>query len=423
MVWNVRRPLAVICSLALLLVAAACGPQPPPGERIESDRQRVMDPQVPAADWSEQAQGSAALALKMYQQVRGTPGNLFFSPHSVNICMAMLYAGARGDTESQMAGALEFRLPQARLHPFFNRLDLELNSRGRDAKEFRLDILNATFGQAGYTFLAPYLDTLAINYGAGLNLLDFAADPEGSRRQINDWVENRTERRIKDLLPDDAITSFTRLVLANAIFFKAAWLKKFKQDNTVDADFDTGSGTVTVPTMVETMDDASYARDSGYQAAAIPYDGQELSMVIILPDRGTLASFEKALDAAKLAEILGRLQSTAVHLSLPRFKIDYKLELVQVLKALGMVDAFSMKADFSGINGKRDLYVSGAFHKAFIEVDETGTEAAAATAAVVTLKGSVAGETLKADRPFIFLIRDDETGAVLFIGRVVDPSR
>jgi serpin B len=423
MVCNVRRPLAVVCSLVLLLVAAACGPQPPPGDRVESDKQRVMEPQVAASDWVNQVRGNTTLALKIYQQERGQAGNLFYSPHSITFCMAMLYAGARGDTESQMAGALEYLLPQARLHPFFNKLDLELNSRGKGSRPFRLDIVNATFGQTGYTFLAPYLDTLAINYGAGLNLLDFQADPEGSRRLINDWVDSRTGGRIKDLLPDGSISSLTRLVLANAIYFKADWLKKFEKDDTRDADFDTGSRTVTVPTMHSTQKKASYGKGSGYQAASIPYDGEEVSMVIIVPDRGAMASFEQGLDVTLLDEILARMEPITVDLALPRFKFEYDLDLMRVLKALGMNDAFSEKADFSGLDGRRDLFVSGVFHKAFVEVKEEGTEAAAATAAGAVATSMPASVSLEVDRPFVFLIRDRETGAILFMGRVVDPSR
>ena len=434
MLWMLRRALVPTLSLALLLGAApGCGPEEEEdvfaGDEVRSDKQRVASPQVAAGDMTKQVAGDTAFALDVYQQVRGKPGNLFYSPHSISICLAMLHAGARGNTEAQMAKALQYVLPQATLHPFFNKLDLELASRGQgkkaaDGKAFRLNIVNATWGQKGYSFLAPYLDTLALNYGAGLRVLDFAASPEGSRKVINDWVEKETEQRIKDLLPAGSIDSLTRLVLSNAIYFNAAWLKPFEEKDTKKEAFNLdGGGTITVPTMHGKLDQSSYAKGAGYEAVTLPYDGDELSMVVIVPDKGTLATFEKGLNATALKGILDKMKMAKVNLSLPKFKVEHELDLKKVLKALGMTDAFGMGADLSGINGKKDLFVTGAFHKAFVKVNEAGTEAAAATAVVSGLGSVPEYVSLKVDRPFIFLIRDHATGAVLFVGRVADPGK
>ena len=435
MLWmTLRRALVPTLTVTLLLGAShGCGPAEeedvPAGDEVKSDKQRVTSPQVAAGDMTQQVAGDTAFALDVYQQVRGKAGNLFFSPHSISICLAMLHAGARGNTEAQMAKALQYVLPQATLHPFFNKLDLDLASRGKgkkaaDGKAFRLNIVNATWGQKGYSFLAPYLDTLALNYGAGLRVLDFAASPEGSRKTINKWVEQQTESRIKDLLPAGSIDSLTKLVLSNAIYFNAAWLKPFEVKDTKKEAFNLdGGGTVTVPLMHGTLNQSSYAKGAGYEAVTLPYDGNELSMVVIVPDKGTLATFEKGLTAAVLKGILDKLKFTKVALSIPKFEFEHELNLAKALKALGMTDAFDMGADLSGINGKKDLYITGAFHKAFVKVNEAGTEAAAATAVVAGNLSAPSPVTVKVDRPFIFLIRDHATGAVLFVGRVADPSK
>ena len=434
MVWMLRRALVPAFSVALLLGAASgCGPEEEDdvfaGDEVRSDKKRVASPQVAAGDMTKQVQGDTAFALDVYQQVRGKPGNLFYSPHSISICLAMLYAGAKGNTEAQMAKALEYVLPQASLHPFFNKLDLDLASRGKgkkaaDGKAFRLNIVNATWGQKGYTFLTPYLDTLALNYGSGLRVLDFSADPEGSRKTINRWVEQKTEQRIKDLLPGGSIGPLTRLVLTNAIYFNAAWLKPFEEKDTKKKVFHLdGGGTVTMPTMHGKLDQSSYAKGAGYEAVTLPYDGNELSMVVIVPDKGTLATFEKGLTAAVLKGILDKMKFTKVVLSIPKFEFEHELNLAKALKALGMTDAFGMGADLSGINGKKDLFVTGAFHKAFVKVNEAGTEAAAATAVVADLGSVPKYVPLEVDRPFIFLIRDHATGAVLFVGRVANPGK
>jgi len=327
-----------------------------------------------------------------------------------------------------MADALHFTLPQDRLHPAFNSLDLALASRGdgaegQDGEGFRLNIVNALWGQTGYKFLDAFLDTLAENYGAGLRLLDFASDPEASRGIINDWVSDQTEGRIEDLIPQGLINQLTRLVLTNAIYFNAAWAEPFEESQTKDGAFHLLDGSqVTVPMMWHSAS-YGYAAGEGYQAVELPYDGYELSMVILLPEAGGFERFEDSLDASQLDAILGSLGHQQVALTLPKFEFESEFGLADALMALGMVDAFSMDADFSGMDGTQELFVREVVHKAFVSVDEAGTEAAAATAVIMQLKG-MATEPIQVtvDRPFLFLIRDLETGALLFVGRVLDPA-
>jgi serpin B len=340
----------------------------------------------------------------------------------------MTYAGARGKTERQMAEALHFTLPQGWLHPAFNGLDLELARRGegnasRNDEGFRLNVVNAIWGQKGYSFLPEFLDTLAENYGAGLRILDFASAPEKSRVTINDWVDEQTEGRIEDLIPPDAINSDTRLVLTNAIYFNAAWDKPFGESSTRDGPFYLlDGGEVSAPMMRQT-EYHGYAESDGYQAVELLYDGEELSMVILLPDASEFETFERSLDAARVSQIVGALGRRPVDLTMPKFEFDSDFSLGESLSAMGMPDAFSSAADFSGMTGERDLSISDVIHQAFVAVDEAGTEAAAATAVVMVEIAAVIDDPVPVvvDRPFIFLIRDIETGTILFVGRVVNP--
>jgi serine protease inhibitor len=420
----------LVGTLTLLSLAlGGCGAQEEElygGEEARSDKQRLASPVVPASDLQAQVKGNTTFAFELYQRLCGDPGNLFFSPHSISLALAMTHAGAKNTTEKQMEQVLSF-LPQAKLHPALNKLDLELAKRGQGAKgadgsPFRLNVVNATWGQRGYAFLPGYLDTLALNYGAGLRLLDFAEQPEPSRKTINGWVEQKTEQRIKDLIPSGTITNATRLVLTNAIYFNASWDKPFKPEMTKTEPFTTLAGAQVKVPMMNGSFGASYTRGTDFTAAALPYDGHELSMLIIVPEAGKFDSFEKALTAAKLDQIIKGLAAAQLTIKLPRFGFTKPIKLAKTLTAMGMIDAFSGEADFSGIDGSRSLFISEVLHKAFVKVDENGTEAAAATAVVMPGSGPPQPETLLADRPFIFLIRDHATGAVLFVGRVVDPS-
>ncbi len=405
----------------------SCTDASKPGCVVASEKPRLVNPGASDAEVEATVDGNTAFALDLYQQLRTEKGNLFYSPFSISEALAMTFAGARGTTETEMAAALRFTLPQTKLHPAFNAIDLALASRGKgaagkDGQGFRLNITNALWGQTGYSFEAPFLDTLAESYGAGMHVVDFAEAAESSRTLINDWVSDRTETRIKDLLPKGSITSDTRLVLTNAIYFNAAWATPFEPANTKPADFTISDGSkVQAQTMSDTQD-LDYGSGADYAAVELPYDGNELSMVMILPPQGGLDAFEASLTPARLTSILDGMNNHIVTISMPRFKIDSSFSLRDQLTKLGMPTAFSTAADFSGIDGKGGLSISAVVHKAFVDVSEAGTEAAAATGVVVGVTSAPPPAEIHLDHPYLFLIRDNATRTILFLGRVENPT-
>lgn len=422
----------LVALLAIVLVVAGCGGSP--GTEVEtpavaaSNLQRETSPQVGESDLAALVNGNTAFALDLYQALKNEDGNLLLSPYSISIALAMTYAGAHGDTEQEMAATLHYLLSQDRLHPAFNALDLELAKRGQDAagkdgEPFRLKIANATWGQKDYAFLAQYLDTLGANYGAGLRLLDFASAPEPSRITINGWVEDQTEGRIKDLIPQGLIDPDTRLVLTNAIYFNAAWLYPFQDELTADGRFTLLDGSRATVPMMHQQESLGFFHGDGYVAVELPYAGSEVSMVVLLPDSGRYEAFESGLTADGLNAALDGLSCQQVELAMPRFEFEAEFGLARTLKAMGMPTAFSGAADFSGMTGDRALCISDVLHKAFVSVDEDGTEAAAATAVIMRETSAPAGpQAVVVDRPFMFLIRDIQTGSILFLGRVLDPA-
>jgi len=418
----------LVIVLLLPVIASIQMAQPAAGEVLQSDKERITSPDVSTSEQALLVEGNSAFAFELYQALKEEEGNLFYSPYSISLALAMTYAGARGETAQQMADTLQFLLEQDRLHPAFNWLDAELASRGegaegKDGEGFRLNIVNAIWGQKGYSFLSTFLDVLAENYGAGLRILDFIAETEKSRLIINEWVSNQTEQRIKDLIPQGAIDALTRLVLTNAIYFNAAWENPFDEDITADGLFHLlDGGQVSVPMMRQT-ESFSYTEGEGYQAVELLYDGGELSMVILLPEAGNFEAFEEGLQTQQVSDIISGLQPTEVALTMPRFEFDSEFGLKDTLAGMGMPIAFTENADFSGMTGKRELLISDVVHKAFVAVDEAGTEAAAATAVIMALTAVPEPPVeVTLDRPFIFLIRDIETGAILFVGRVLNPA-
>jgi len=427
-----KKVVVIVLALVLLspVIASVQLAQPAVAGEVKSDKQRVTSPNVLTDEQALLIEGNSAFAFQLYQALREEEGNLFYSPYSISLALAMTYAGANGETAQQMADTLQFLLDQERLHPAFNWLDAELAKRGegaqgKDGEGFRLNIVNAIWGQKDYEFLSDFLDVLAENYGAGLRILDFITEAEKCRVTINDWVSDQTEGRIEDLIPPGTISDLTRLVLTNAIYFNAAWAYPFIKDATADGPFYLlAGGQVTVPMMRQT-ESFGYADGEGYQAIELPYDGGELSMVILLPEAGTFETFEKGLQAQQVDAIIGDLQGIRVTLTMPRFEFDSEFGLTDTLDWMGMPIAFSPdEADFSGMTGNRELFISDVIHKAFVAVDEAGTEAAAATAVVVGTTSIPVEPPVQVtiDRPFIFLIRDVETGAILFVGRVLNPS-
>jgi serpin B len=421
----IKKLIAILVTVLLLPVMACT--EPAPGELLRSDKERITSLDVSTSEQALLVEGNSAFAFDLYQALREQEGNLFYSPHSISVALAMTYAGARGQTTEQMAATLQFLLEQERLHPAFNWLDAELATRGegaagKDGEGFKLNIINAIWGQKGYEFLTEFLDVLAENYGAGLRILDFVNETEESRLAINDWVSDQTEERIKDLIPEGILSPATALVLTNAIYFNAAWEYPFNENMTADGPFYLiDGGQVTVPMMEQTEVFGYYTDGEGYQAVELLYDGDELSMVILLPEDDQFEVFEEGLQAARVSDIISDLQPTGVTLRMPRFEFESEFNLNDPLKDMGMTAAFGAGADFSGMTGSPDLYIRAVLHQAFVSVDESGTEAAAATAVVMEEEAPEPLVELTIGRPFIFLIRDIETGAILFIGRVMNP--
>jgi serpin B len=366
-------------------------------------------------------------AFSLYQKIAGAEPNrgknVFFSPYSISTALGMTYAGARGETAQQMAAALRFNEDQEALHRSFRDLAARLDGTG---KPYQLKIANALWGQRDFPFEAQYLSLIEKYYAGGFQTLDFAQAPEAGRTTINQWVERQTAGKIQELLRSGDISPATRLVLTNAIYFKGEWETSFDIKQTRPAPFKVIPGnTVEVPMMVRTGQ-LPYTETDTLQAVELPYAGKDLAMVLLLP-KDDLGSLEQYLSRQQVGILLTQMQSTRLSLQLPRFKFDarYALQNQEYLPALGMVDAFdSRKADFSGLTGRRDLAVSGVFHKAFIDVNESGTEAAAATGGAVSLTSLPSREIVfRADHPFLFLIHHKPTGSILFMGRIANPAQ
>lgn len=415
--------------LVALLGTAGCGPLPPAdAAQAMSDKPRDTQPVTAPEDVDALAEGNAAFAFDLYRTLKEDAGNLFLSPYSISVALAMTQAGAAGETARQMTETLHFTLPANRLHAAFNAYSLDLESRARAESEgtpFELSIANSLWGQRDFPFRPEFLDVLATHYGAGMRLVDYAADPEGARQAINGWVSDETREKIQNLVPEGAIDAMTRLVLANAIYFKAGWRDPFDASATSPEAFHRLDGsTVEVP-MMRQEQSFGYAAGEGIQAIELPYQGGETSMLILLPAEGGFEAFEDGLEAQALEAILAGVTYRPVVLSLPKFSYESAFSLNDALEDLGMADAFDPgRADFSGMDGARDLYISNVLHKAFVAVDEKGTEAAAATAVIMAETSMPVDPptVVSVDRPFIFLIRDSRAGSILFLGRVMDPT-
>ncbi len=402
-----------------------------PMDEARSSLPRSSSTAPTVADRQLLTSGNQACAIDLYRQLSNDPqrrsDNLFFSPLSISVAMAMTYAGARGGTADEMARALRFTLPQERLHPAFGWLDLQLENRGqgaqgKDGQPFRLSVSNSLWGERQASFASPFLDTLAQHYGAGIKLLDFIASPDPSRLRINDWVAQRTEQRIRNLLPDGSISSDTRLVLVNAVYFNAAWQHQFSATATTDASFTRLDGTTATVALMNQTAYFSYAEGNGYQVVELPYDGGELSMLVLLPAAGQFRAFEQSLDSTKFTEIQAALRSSYVRLGLPKFKLEGGFSVKTALQALGMNAAFGDTADFSGISTSAGWRIFDIYHKGYADVDERGTEAAAATGVVVGVTSAPPEPIVfRADRPFLFAIVDRPTNTLVFLGRFVAP--
>ena len=426
--------LASLASSSLLLVGCSSetkGDEPPPIETVKSSLARNTTPTLSAPELAAFESGEAAFALDLYKKTIALPDSadkdVLLSPHSVSTALAMTYAGSKGETKAEMKKALHFDLDDDRLHTAFNYLDLALESRGKgqpgkDGKPFRLKVTNTLWGQKGVTFQSPFLDRLAVDYGAGMNVLDFGQNVAAANT-INRWVEFQTEDRIKDLVPADVLSSLTRLVLVNAVYFNAGWQTKFTEGATTPAPFTKTDGSTIDVDMMHGGGKLPYFSGDGFEAVELPYEGNEVSMLVIAPTKGSFATFESSLTGAGVLDILAGLQTKAVDLSFPKHKVESSFSLVKPLKALGMERAFGA-ADFTGIIADADLAITEILHKTFAAVDENGTEAAAATAVIVNETSAQPGDPVKmtVDRPFFTAIVDKQTKTILFFGRVLQPK-
>jgi serpin B len=395
--------------------------------------QAVCAAQTSASATSDKAavvESNNAFAVELYGQLRNQDGNLFFSPESISTALAMTYAGARGDTAAEMAKTLHFTLPPERLHPAMGALLSDLNAAH---KGYQLRVADSLWAQQDYVFLPDFLKLTKSDYGAGFNKVDFKGATEAARLTINQWVEQRTDNKIKELLQPGVLDSLTKMVLTNAIYFKGDWRTAFPKAGTEDEDFHLSAARNVKAPLMHLSEGFDYFDGGTFQALAIPYKSGDLSMIVFLPKEiGGLPALEESLTASHMKQWLDQLHWVPkVILTMPKFKMTRQFGLAGTLGAMGMPRAFDPgNADFSGMTGNRDLYISAVIHKAFIDVNEEGTEAAAATA--VVMRGPTAmpprfqlppPPVFRADHPFVFLIRDNRSGGILFMGRVTDPTK
>jgi serpin B len=409
---------AAVALVLIGLLGGSLGILWQPGQAADPVKPKPpADPVQVKTDKSAVVKGNTEFALDLYGRLRTQEGNLFLSPYSVSTALAMTSAGARENTLSQMEKTLRFPVEQDRLHPAFGALIGDTKA----GKGYQLSVANALWCQVNFPIRDEFLTTNEKHYGGKPTGVDFGKTEE-ARQTINQWVEQRTQDKIKELLKPGILDKLTRVVLTNAIYFKGDWADKFKKEDTHDAPFLAAGGKkVNVPLMSQTAEFPTL-READFAALELPYAGKELSMVVFLPRQSDgLADFEKSLTAEKLHGWLGKLKPQKINVLLPRFQVKADFRLDEQLKAMGMSDAFSRTANFAGINGKKDdLYIGAVVHQAFVDVNEEGTEAAAATAVVIRTRSEP--PQFRADHPFFFLIRDQRTGSILFMGRLVEPK-
>ena len=379
----------------------------------------------PKAKQPAHAARANAIAFKFYAKEAAKPGNLFFSPYSVYTAFAMAYEGAKGKTATEIASVFSFQPKTPDLRASLAALNRDLAAATREA-EFKQ--ANSFWAQQDYKFLPAYLNTLRGTYRAEARQADFKNKTEEARAMINGWTEGQTNGRIKDLFPPGGLDALSRLVLVNAVYFKGKWVTTFNKELTFDGDFNKADGTQVKVRMMSAPqpEPGLYFADEELQALRLPYKGG-LSMLVLLPRKGGkgLPGLEGELSEKKLAAVRAGLSEQKVKVFIPRFTFSSGFSLNGALAALGMPTAFTDGADFSGMDGSKKLYIQKAFHKAFVEVNEEGTEAAAATGIAMGVKSMPMFDVavFRADRPFLFFIEDPKTGLILFMGRVEDPTR
>nr|XP_019607959.1 PREDICTED: leukocyte elastase inhibitor [Rhinolophus sinicus]XP_019607960.1 PREDICTED: leukocyte elastase inhibitor [Rhinolophus sinicus]XP_019607961.1 PREDICTED: leukocyte elastase inhibitor [Rhinolophus sinicus] len=353
-------------------------------------------------------------------------GNIFISPISISSALAMVVMGTRGTTAAQLSKALYFNTVEE-IHSRFQSLNADINKRGAP---YILKLANRLYGEKTYNFLPEFLASTQKMYGAELASVDFQHTSEDARKMINEWVKGQTEGKIPELLVAGVVDNMTKLVLVNAIYFKGNWQEKFMKEATTDAPFRLNKKDTKVVKMMyqKKKFPYGYIQDLKCRVLELPYQGEELSMVILLPDdiedeSTGLKKIEKQLTLEKLREWTKpeNLDLIEINVSLPRFKLEESYNLNSHLARLGIEDLFNSKADLSGMSGARDLFISKVVHKSFVEVNEEGTEAAAATAGIATFCMLMPEENFVADHPFIFFIRHNPSTNILFLGRLSSP--
>jgi serpin B len=359
-------------------------------------------------------------ALDLYLKLEDEEGNIFFSPYSIFVALAMTYEGARGKTAEEMQSVFHFPEDENIRRPSFAKIYNLVNKKN---KKYELHTANALWAQKDYKFLDEYINAIKKYYVGEVTNVDFAKATENARLSINKWVEEQTNDKIKDLIPPGVLNALTRLVLTNAIYFKGLWVKQFDKKETREEDFRVSpEKTVKVPMMSIIGEEFNYYETEKLQIIELLYEGEDLSMLIIIPKENDLKSLEESLSLEKLSELRSNLSEQQVDVYIPKFKFETKYFMVKTLKEMGMPTAFSMDADFSGMDGTKDLFIANVIHQAFVDVNEEGTEAAAAAGVVMELK-AVMPTVFRADHPFIFMIQERETNNILFLGRVIDPTQ
>jgi serpin B len=379
---------------------------------------------IPASKAVGVVEGNNLLALDLYAKYKTEKGNIFFSPFSISSALAMTYEGARGRTAEEMKDVLHLPEDINVLREEYYALYQGINAKD---KKYELSTANALWAQKDYRFLQEYFSLVEKNYAGKVTNLDFATDTENSRQTINKWVEDQTKEKIKNLIPAGYILPSTVLVLTNAVYFKGEWVRKFDAKKTIDMDYMTGTGTtVKSRAMVSTGKESrfNYMEDDAMQVLEMPYSGDDLSMLVLLPKGDDLEKMEQLLSAETLAKIRNGLKNEQVNTYFPKFQFETKYYMEKDLQEMGMKDAFSGNADFSGMTGVKDLFISHVIHQAYVEVNEEGTQAAAATAVIMDKLAAPQEQihTFKADHPFVFIIQQKSSGNILFMGRVSDPT-
>ncbi len=379
---------------------------------------------IPIGELLNVVEANNQFAIEFYSKLKSEEGNLFFSPYSLSTALAMTYEGAKGQTAEEMESVFHFpKDPEKRRTGYLGLYSL-LN---KENKSYELSTANALWAQKDFPFVEEYFDIINQYYGGKVTNLDFKTKTEESRETINSWVEEQTKDKIKDLIPNGLLSPDTRLVLTNAIYFKGKWVVPFEEENTEEKDFFVDPETTVKTEMMYLYGEGmNYFETEGLQVLELPYEGKELSMVILLPENGKMEELESSLATDALSEWTADMDSKDVEIYLPKFKFETKYLLKDTFKEMGMPTAFSNSANFSGMSETKQLKITEVIHQAFVEVNEEGTEAAAATAVIMEEVTAMIPEEpmlFNADHPFIFLIKEKESGTILFIGRVSDPTK